>query len=184
MKTKNIIILIVLSFLSCESSKEDKFLENFKYNDCNKILLFNQLKEQINEKDLQSLNKSEAINEFVFNTNKKYYYGYKTKLSEKLYLISYGIKYLPRNNPNFYLTNWYDTYLCIYQKGIGVVSKIKMSSDEPILSRCKEDKGIYTIKSYMYVYKVEDTNENKSYFIKDSITTKYKIENNQFVKAE
>jgi hypothetical protein len=184
MKAKNIIILFSILFCNCTDTKEDEFLKNFNDKDKYEYLTFYQLKKRINKTDLYTLNKSEALNEFVFNNAKKYYYGYKTKLTQDTYLISYGVTYNPLYGATFMLIDWYDTYLCIYQNGNGVVSKIKTTSSDPIYSGCREKKGIYTIYSYKSVFKLDNTAEYTKYFVQDSIITKYKIENNRFVKIK
>lgn len=101
-------------------------------------------------------------------------------MNEDTYLISYGVKYTPLYTGTFKLIHWTDTYLCIYQNGKGVVSKLKTTSSDPIMSGCKEENGIYTIKYFISVYKVEDTAESKFYFVRDSIIKKYTIKDNQF----
>lgn len=155
-------------------------MKNFTDKKHYEYLKAKQLTNQINEADLYIVNKSEAKNEFIFNSEKKYFYGYKIKLNEDTYLISYGVKYTPLYTGTFKLIHWTDTYLCIYQRGKGIISKLKTTSSDPIMSGCKEENGIYTIKSFMSVYKVEDTLENKSYFATDSIVKKYTIKGNLF----
>nr|WP_315159438.1 hypothetical protein [uncultured Flavobacterium sp.] len=184
MKTIYTTILIAFLFYSCEDNKEDKFLKNFKNKDKYEYLTVDKLQKQINEIDLFTLNNSEAVNEFVFNDDKKYYYGYKIKLTQDTYLISYGVTYNPRYSGTFKLIHWFDTYLCLYQNGSGVVSKIKTTSSDPIYSGCFEKNGIYTIKSYISIFKLDDTAGYTKYFVHDSITTSYKIESNRFVKIK
>ncbi|WP_264566394.1 hypothetical protein [Flavobacterium sp. N3904] len=182
MKTKYLIILFSMLFFNCNDTKEDEFLKHFTYKNKYENLSIDQLKKQINETDLFTLNKSEAMNEFVFNDDKKYYYGYKSKLTQDTYLISYGVTYNPLYTGTFRLINWSDTYLCIYQNGNGVVSKIKTASSDPLLSGCKEKNGIYTITSFNSVFKIDDSVGYRKYFRTDSIIAKYKIENNRFVE--
>lgn len=185
MKTKYIIIsLFAFLFYNCNINNEDDFLKNFKSQDKYEYLAIEQAKKEINNSDLFVLNKSEALNEFVFNYDKSYYYGYKVQLTQDTYLVSYGVRYIPKYGSTFKLINWLDSYLCIYENKKGVVSKIKTTSSDPIMSECQEKDGIYTIKSFIKVYKSDDTPENKKYFVKDSIVTKYKIENNRFVKIK
>nr|WP_315151774.1 hypothetical protein [uncultured Flavobacterium sp.] len=184
MKAKYIIILFSIFFYNCTDKKEDEFLKNFTDKDKYEYLTIDKFKKQINETDLYTLNKSEAMNESVFNDDKKYYYGYKIKLTQDTYLISYGVTYNPLYSGTFKLIDWSDTYLCIYQNGNGVVSKIKTTSSDPIYSGCNEKNGIYTIKSYVSVFKLDDTAGYTKYFVQDSIVTNYKIENNLFVKIK
>lgn len=184
MKKAFIIFLFSILFYNCSNTKEEDFLENFK--EVEKIDYSSNigLKKQIINDDLYILTKSEAINEFEFDTDKKYYYGCKTKISDDCYLLTYTLGYRLLYNRPFSLDNGYRVYWCLYQKGIGLVSKIKMSSNDPILSDYKEKNGVYTIKSFISVLKSEDTPENKIYFVRDSIVTQYKIENNRFVKIK
>ena len=69
MKIKYLVLFILIGLYSCKESKEDLFLKNFldkkdfgNQNGYNKV---------INDNDLQILNRTDAINEFVFNTGKK-----------------------------------------------------------------------------------------------------------------
>ncbi|MET3047501.1 hypothetical protein [Flavobacterium covae] len=58
-----------------------------------------------------------------------------------------------------------------------------MISSDPILSFCKENKGIYTIKSFIKTYKYNELND-KNQFLEDSIIKKYKIDKNQFIEVK
>lgn len=158
--------------------KRGSFLKNFLDNKefCNP----NGYKKVINDDDLQILNKTDAINEFVFNTDKKNLFGYKVKHKDDFYLISYMTKYTPFYKPAFKIWNWYDIYLCIYEKNKGVISKIKIISSEPIRSKFKENKGYYTITSYKLKSEFNELTKRIDYS-QDSIVTKFKIENNRFV---
>jgi hypothetical protein len=181
MKIKYLVLFILIGLYSCKESKEDLFLKNFldkkdfgNQNGYNKV---------INDNDLQILNRTDAINEFVFNTGKKNLFGYKVKLKDDFYLISYMTKYFPLYKPTFKLWNWFDIYLCIYEKNEGVVSKIKLMSSDPILSGFKEINGVYAITSYKSI-SVYDESKDRIYYRQDSIVTKFKIENNRFVKMK
>lgn len=185
MKAKYIIILITVLFYSCGDSKEEKFLKNFidkeKYNPT----YSSQMKE-INNEDLYFLNKAEAINEFELETGKKYYYGYKTKINNDCYLLSYGYQYHIDNNFHpFALGITGKSYVGIYQKGNGIISKLKVATGDPTLSWFKEKAGIYTIKSILaYLKYDEQKNGYFPYREKDTIISKYKIENDRFVKIK
>lgn len=169
---------------SCTKKDDDAFLENFidkeKYKSNSR-----QIKE-ITGDDLYILTKSEAINEFEFQPEKKYFYGYKTKISNDCYLILYGCKYRIDNNFHpFALDIAGKSYLGIYQKGNGIVSKLKISSNDPVQNRYEEKDGIYTIKSVSAILKYdEQKNGYYPYKSKDTITSKYKIENYRFVKIK
>lgn len=182
MKKTYIIVILSLLFYNCSDSNEEIFLKNFI--DKEKIKSNFNYKKEISKTDLYILNKSEAINEF--GTGCKYYYGYKTKMSNDCYIIFYSTQYPIDNNYHpFAMGLATKGYLCIYQKGIGVVSKLKISSNDPILSRYSEKKNIYIIKSISSLLKYdEDKNGFYPYIEKDTIISKYKIESNRFVKIE
>ena len=177
------ILYILLALYSCKDTKEDQFLNNFK--DTIQVHYTSYIKNQreIKNEDLHILNKTDAINEFVYNKNKKYYYGYKTKISDDHYLLSYYVTYFPFYRPVNRLTNWEDSYLCVFEKRNGVVSKIKITSSDPILSGFKEKHGVYTVNSYKNQLKYKE-DEDQPYFYFDSIISKYKIENNRFVEIK
>ena len=77
------------------------------------------------------------------------------------------------------------TYFVIYKKGEGIVSKLKVTTNDPSLSWFEEKEGIYTIKSISAYLKYD---ELKNGFFpcrkKDTIISKYKIENNRFVEIK
>ncbi|WP_026715328.1 hypothetical protein [Flavobacterium daejeonense] len=181
MKIKYLVLFIFFGFYSCNESKDELFLKKFldkkdfsNQNGYNKV---------IDDDDLQILNRTDAINEFVFNTDKKNLFGYKTKLKNNFYLISYMTKYVPLYKPTFKILNWFDIYLCIYEKNEGVVSKIKLMSSDPILSGFEEINGVYTITSYKIKSEYDDL-KKRIYYSQDSIVSKYTIENNRFVKIK
>ena len=184
MKAKYIIILIVILFYSCSESREEKFLKNFidkeKYNPISSGM------KEINNEDLYFLNKAEAINEFKLENGKKYSYGYKTKISNDCYLLSYGYQYHIDNNFHpFALGITGKSYLVIYKKGNGVISKLKVSSGDPVLSWFEEKAGIYTIKSISAYFKYDEIKREFFPFReKDTIISKYKIEDNRFVEIK
>ena len=183
MKAKYIIILFSILFCNCTDTKEETFLKNFpdkKKYESN----INRKPKEITNDDLYFLNKSEAINEFEFESGKKYFYGHKTKISNDFYLISYGIAYHIDNNFHpFALGIAGRSYLCIYQKGNGIVSKLKISTNDPIQKRYKEKAGIYTIETVSTILKYDELKDGFfPYRVKDTIISKYKIENNRFIK--
>lgn len=187
MKNK-IYILLVFSilFYNCSNTKEEEFLENFK--EVEKIDYSSNigLKKQIINDDLYILTKSEAVNEFEFDTDKKYYYGCKTKINDDSYLIFYNCQYHIDNTYHpFALGVANKSYLCIYQKGIGIVSKLKIATDDPNWSKYEEKQNIHIIKSISSMLRYEEQkNGYYPYIAKDTIVSKYKIENNRFVKIK
>jgi len=182
MRKISLILYTILVLCSCKDTKEEQFLNNFK--DTLQVHYTSYIKNQreIKNEDLQFLNKTDAINEFVYNKDKKYYYGYKTKISDDHYLLSYYVTYFPFYRPTNRLINWEDSYLCVFEKRNGVVSKIRISSSDPILSGFRENEGVYSVNTYMRQFKY--TEEGKPHFYRDSIITKYKIENNRFVEIK
>ncbi|WP_264566393.1 hypothetical protein [Flavobacterium sp. N3904] len=183
MKAKYIIILFSILFCNCTNTKEETFLENFpdkeEYESNS-----NRKPKEITSDDLYFLNRSEAINEFESEIGKNYYYGYKTKTSNDCYLILYGYTYRIDNNYHpFALGFAGKSYLCIYQKGNGIVSKLKISTNDPIQNTYEEKTNIYTIKTVSAILKYDELkNGFFPYRSKDTIVSKYKIENNRFVK--
>ena len=184
---KEIIIPFVITVLlfSCNNSSEESFLKNFtdkeKYNPTDT----KQAKE-INSEDLHFLNKAEAINEFELETGKKYYYGYKKAIGNDYYLLYYYYKYHIDNNFHpFALGITGKSYVCVYQKGSGIISKLKVATGDHILSRFEEKDGIYTIKSISAYLKYDEQKNGFYPFLeKDTIISKYKIENNRFVEIK
>ncbi len=184
MKVKYIIILIVIFFCSCKESKEDKILNNFKEEQEYRKDVVQGRTKKISNDDLYILNKTEAINEFEFDKDKSYSYGYKSKINEDSYLLTYNMSYKLQYNHPFTLDFGYREYWCIYQKGIGVVSKIKFSSNDPISIYPEKKNGVITTTSFILVYRYKETKEggNLIYPERDSLISKYKIENNRFVE--
>lgn len=183
MRNISLLLCVLLALYSCKDAKEDQFLNNFK--DTIQVHYTSYIKNQreIKNEGLHILNKTDAINEFVYNKRKKYYYGYKTKISDDHYLLSYYVTYFPAYKHTNRLVNWEDSYLCVFEKKNGVVSKIKIASSDPILAGCKEKEGIYTVYSYMSQFKYTEE-DDQPYFYRDSIISKYKIENNRFVEIK
>lgn len=187
MKLKYFGVLLFMLFFNCSDCKdEEKFLNNFKEeNEYRKDILQGRTKE-ISDEDLYILNKTEAVNEFEFDIDKSYSYGYKKKIKNDSYLLNYNLSYRLRYNQPFTMDYGRREYWCIYQKGLGVVSKIKFSADDPIFIYHEYKNGILTTTSKIMVYKYKETKEggNLIYPQADSLVSKYKIENNRFVKIK
>lgn len=184
MKPIPIIILFSLLLYNCSDKKEEIFLENFI--DKDKVPSNFNYKGEINNADLYILNKSEAINENI-PYDMVYYYGTKEKINEDSYLIEYGCQYHIDNNYHAFASIGLASkgYLCIYQKGIGVVSKLKIVSNDPDLVIYEKKKDVYIIKLLHSFLKYDEIKNGYYPFIfKDTIFYKYKIENNRFVKIK
>ncbi|MEO8253695.1 MAG: hypothetical protein ABI554_04850 [Flavobacterium sp.] len=184
MKLKYIIILFPISFLNCSDSKEEHFLNNFKVESEYRNDLLHGKTKAINDTDLYILNKTEAINEFEFDIDKSYSYGYKTKINNDCYLLSYNLSYKLKYNQPFTMDYGRREYWCIYQKGIGIVSKIKYSANDPIEISHEYKNGVLTTISNIIVYRYKETKEGNNIISpeKNSLISKYAIKNNRFVK--
>ena len=138
----------------------------------------------VTNEDLAILKDTLVVNDFLVNSNQKYYYGFKKQLDSNHYLITYSVKYVPLYKPTFRLVGWYDDLLCIYDvKNNKIVSKLKIRTSDPILSSTLFRKDIYEVKSFYKRYKYIET-EDRSIFENDSLFNKYKIENNKFVEVK
>lgn len=186
MKIKYTVILLSILFYNCGDSKEERFLDNFKKeSEYRKDVLKGHTKTIIDE-DLYILNKTEAINEFEFDTDKSYSYGYKAKINNDSYLLTYHLYYKLLYNHPFSINYGRREYWCIYQKGVGIVSKIKFSANDPIEIYPEYKNGILTTISSIMVYRYQETKEgsNLIYPEKDTLLSKYKIEKNKFIKIK
>lgn len=117
MKTKYIILLSIL-FYNCSDTKEEEFLKKFKEKEQFNYSTSIKLGKEINNNDLYILNKSEALNEFEFDIDKKYHYGYKKQISNDCYLLSYVLGYKLLYNHPFTMYFGFREYWCLYQKGV------------------------------------------------------------------
>ena len=172
-------------FFNCNNTKEDKILNNFKEEKEYRKDVVQGNTKKIKDEDWYILNKTEAINEFEFNKNKRYSYGYKSKINKDSYLLTYSMFYdFPYEVPSI-LAVGRKEYWCIYQIGVGVVSKIKFSSNDPITASPEKKNGIITIVSErpVYVYK-ETVNRNLITEKRETNISKYKIANNRFVEIK
>jgi len=182
---KYFIVILILFFSSCHKTEEDKFLNSFKDEKEYRKIVLAGLTEKISEEHLDILNKTDAINEFEFNKNKRYIYGYKSKLNNNTYLLSYTLFYdLPYEVPSIIVAGQKE-YWCIYQIGTGVISKIKFFANYPIPSYPEKKNGIITIvsKRPVYIYK-ETVSGNLIREERETNISKYKIENNRFVEIK
>lgn len=187
MKLKYFSVLLLMLFINCNHySGEENFLNNFKEEDeYRKDILQGRIKE-ISDEDLYILNKTEAVNEFEFDTDKSYSYGFKKKMKNDSYLLSYNLSYRLLYNQPFAIDYGRREYWCIYQKGKGVLSKIKFSANDPILIYPEYRNGVLTITSKILIYKYKETKEGGNLICPqtDSLVSKYKIENNRFLKIK
>ena len=177
---KKIVMLLVFFALGC--SEKNSFLDNFK-TEKEFHSFYGKFEKEVTVEDLRVLNKTDELNKFVFNTNPKYYYGYKMRLDNSdYYLINYQINYDVTYYKRSSLDAGTDSFLCIYDtKTHSVVSKIRTLSSDPISSDTKKqgEEFIVTsrIKSIRYNEFVED---NKYELINVS---KYKIIDYRFVET-
>jgi len=199
MKNLNLLIILLLVLSSCsQETKEpigkieftDKtgfrnkkgFLNKFTQEGTKKVAPF---KRKIKGTDLDKLMVKNEVNEFQFKKHLKYYYENKEKLDSRHYLLSYSQSYRPVAGIKNMLLNWKDVFHCIYDiEADKVVSKLRVSSSDPIITFCKEDNGIYDLKSYYMSFRFTEESRDKASEIimtKDTIREKYKIIKNRFV---
>jgi hypothetical protein len=185
MKSKYFSFIFIMLFFNCSNTKEDKILNNFKEEKEYRKDVVQGNTKKMNDEDLYILNKTEAINEFEFNKNKRYSYGYKSKINKDSYLLSYSMFYDLSYEQSSILGSCWREYWCIYQIGVGVVSKIKFASNDPILTLPEKKNGVITTISYRPVYVNKETKDgNLIYQGRETIISKYKIENNRFVEIK
>ena len=175
-------LLLMVMFFSCDNSNT-VFLG--KFTDTADILKTKDgYTKLVKNEDLVILQECLIVNSFVVNSNQKFYYGFKKKLNSKYYLITYCVKYIPLYKPTFNLWNWHDDFLCLYDVDNNkIVSKLKIHSSDPVVSRTKLEKDIYIVKSLYRRYKYNEV-EDKAFFEIDSLINKYKIENNKFIELK
>ena len=169
-------------FLSCDKTN-NVFLDKFK--NTNDILNpKGSYSELITNEDLVIFQAGLIVNDFVVNTNQKYYYGFKKKLDSNHYLITYCVKYTPLYKPTYQLFNWHDDILCVYDmRNDRIVSKLKIRTSDPVLSKTHVKENIYFVKSLYRRYKYSEL-DDRAFFEADSLLNKYKIENNEFVEVK
>lgn len=185
MKLKYLSLIFIILFYNCTDSNEEQFLNNFKEEKEYRKDVVQGRTKQISSNDLYILSKTEAINEFEFDREKIYFYGYKSKLNSDSYLLTYNVYYVIPGGEAGSFGGGGREYLCIYQKGIGIVSKIKIFSKGSIYIYPEVKNGIYSTISNTIVYKFKETKEgNLIYQEQKELISKYKIENNRFVKLK
>ena len=155
MKTKVLpMVLFGIMFFSC-SKQEPAFLSNFTSNftefknvDWKRIYT-----KPIEPKDLEILLATNEVNEPLDNVDHKYFYGYKKKLDENHYLISFIDTYHPTYGNTNRMGHWEDEFLCIYEQDENkIISKLKIASADPIFSDFKISNGIYTVTTEYFKY--------------------------------
>lgn len=172
------LLLSVLLLSSCSSGNQN-FISKFK-----KIEILDSLgffsEETILNEDLDILEKTNEVNGFVFNSKVKNYYGSSFKLNKDHFILSYKKTYSPMYNPSFSMFKGKDVFLCIYNiRKNEVVSKLKISSSDPIFSNFKYSSEVFSIKSYYRNYKYDEI-KNRGSFEIDTIENKFIIKNNKF----
>lgn len=167
-------LLFALFLVRCDSPNSH-FLSKFNNKESDKYVV------EIDTTDLSILLATNEVNQPVYNVRHKYYYGYKKKLENDLYLVSYMDSYVPLNGGTNRLLNWYDIFECIYdcQKNT-VTSKLRIWSSEPILSSYSVHQGIYTIKS-MYNITLYDGKSERNHTVTKYLINKYIIKGNKYI---
>ncbi len=179
-----LIILIFFSiiFFSCNTINKDFLIQFKKVNSVEELNSFSDKK--IPNVNLNILEKTNEVNSFVFNINTEYYFGNQYKLNDDFIILSYKKIYRPIYKPVFNMINWNDVFLCIYSlKKNEVVSKLKISSSDPMYSKYKYSSETFNIKSFYFSYRYNEEN-NSSIFVSDSIEERYKVVENRFVKID
>ena len=170
-------IQLILILISCSENQSD-FLEKFNPNENDKYV------NTIDSTSLKILTATNEVNTSVYNVNHKYYYGYKRKIDNNLYVVSYMDIYTPLNHDTNRLLGWYDIFECIYDSKRDIVtSKLRIWSSEPILSTCKIINKTYIITSLFRISLYNGETE-QTYFENKTLINKYKIIGNQYVCIE
>ncbi|MDJ1482263.1 hypothetical protein QNI16_17290 [Cytophagaceae bacterium YF14B1] len=174
-----VLIFLVTGLISCKKT-DPAFLKHFtERGEKTKSAFF--YTKQINKQDLEIVMATNEVNEPLYNVNHRYFYGYKEKLNDRHYLISFMDFYMASYRFTNFLINWRDVYLCIYDvKENQVVSKLRIASADPVLSFYKEDNHTYTISSVYRKPFCEDEMCNKIDIDKDTAVYTYRIINNRF----
>lgn len=172
--------LLILVFLCIACSKqENDFLNKFVNSETDKNLY----KKTISATDIDILMATNEINPSNFNAEHKYYYGFKEKLDNENFLISYIDTYIPHYRFTNKLIGWEDEFYCIYNaKKNQVVSKLKVSSSDPVLSYFKKTGNQYIVKSSFFKFIPKESDCNYIVIQRDSSSIEYEIQNNKFVE--
>ena len=177
MKKFKLLILILLC-IAC-SKPENDFLNKFGNSETDKALY----KKTISATDIDILMATNEINPSNFNTEHKYYYGFKEKLDNENFLISYLDTYIPHYRFTNRLIGWQDIFYCIYNvEKNQVISKLKVMSSDPVLSSFMKKGNQYIVKSFFHKFIPKESDCNYIVIENDSSSIKYEIQNNKFVE--
>lgn len=172
------IFIFVVLLISCKS-QGSSFLDNFTAHD--KINSDFRYEKQISQQDLAILMATNEANEAVLTMEHKYYYGYKKKLNDNHYLISFASTYRPTYRFTNVLSFWQDVFICIYDKSENkVISKLRIKSADPIFSSYTEENGVYTITSRYITYECGDADCTKLKSKSNTVVQRYKLSDNKF----
>lgn len=182
MRINSVITYVCMVLLLSCQSEGAPFLDHFA--EKGSVKEENLYAKEISADDLQLLTSTNEVNEPIFNVGHKYYYGYKAKLDEDHYLVSFRNTYQPTYRFTHVLYNWADIYLCIYNKAENrVVSKLRISSSDPVLSFCKEEGREYIITSYYTKFDCADPDcHTIKMSAKNTDVSRYTITRNRFKK--
>jgi hypothetical protein len=171
------LLILVLFCIAC-SKPENDFLNKFGNSETDKTLY----KKTISATDIDILMATNEINPSNFNAEHKYYYGFKEKLDNENFLISYADTYRPHYRFTNMLIGWRDVFYCIYNvEKNQVVSKLKIVSSDPVLSFFKKTGNQYIVTSSFFKFIPK---ESDCYIViqRDSSSNVYEIQNNKFVE--
>ncbi|AWA31086.1 hypothetical protein HYN48_13870 [Flavobacterium magnum] len=176
--TKFKLLILVLISTAC-SKQECDFLNKFENSETGKTLYT----KPISATNIDILMATNEINPSNFNAEHKYFYGFRKKLDNEHFLISYSDTYSPHYRFTNKLVGWEDIFYCIYNtEQKQVVSKLKVSSSDPVLSYFKKIGNRYIIKSSFFKFIPKESECNNIVIQRDSTSIEYKIQNNKFVE--
>lgn len=176
MKKFEIILLIVLVG-ACSKPKTD-FLNDFVASETDKTIYL----KSIPKEGLDILMATNEVNASDFNSEHKYFFGFKKKLNDEHFLISYLDTYIPQYRFTNKLIGWEDEFYCIYNINRNqVVSKLKVSSSDPVLSSFTKQGNYFVVKSAFFKFIPKESECNHIEIERDSSSISYQIQNNRFV---
>jgi len=174
-------VLLFLIIICACSKPKNNFLNDFVESETDKKIYL----KSIPKEGLDILMATNEINPSNLNTEHKYFFGFKKKLNENHYLISYLDKYRPQYQFTNLLIGWSDEFYCIYNIDKNqVISKLKVSSSDPIFSNFKKQGDNYIVNSKFFKFIPKESECNDIVIQRDSTSITYQIRNNKFVEIE
>jgi hypothetical protein len=173
--------ILVLVILACGCAKpKNNLLDSFVESETNKTIYT----KSIPKEKLEILMATNEINPSNLNVNHRYYYGFKKKLNDEHYLISYLDKYTAQYRFTNRLIGWEDKFYCIYNTERNqVISKLMVTSSDPTISFFKKQGDLYIVKSYFTKFIPKESDCNNIVIERDSSENTYQILHNKFVKV-